>query len=116
MDLVLPTLLNDTERDLLRKELSWLGYGLAGTGLMARPGTETRGLRETLTEMQLTDKVVVMSARTQDWDGETAQQLTAALYRRVYLQSEIYLRTVLETEAGELPEAVPETRLRFGGI
>jgi DNA-binding transcriptional regulator PaaX len=51
-----------------------------------------------------------------DWGGQLAQQLTAALYQGIYSQSEMYLRTVMKTEHGELPEAAAETRCRFGGF
>lgn len=63
--LVLPAYVEE-ERDELRKELRWLGYGALATGLLARPGADRRSLDETLQELGAVDKVVVMNAHTEE--------------------------------------------------
>ncbi len=64
--LVLPTLLDNEEKELLRKELSWLGYGALTPGMLAHPSAERQPLDETLLELKLTDKVVVFIANTEE--------------------------------------------------
>ncbi len=63
--LVMPVYVGD-ERDQLRKELRWLGYGALASDILAWPGTERRSLDETLQELNVTDKVVVMNAHTEE--------------------------------------------------
>jgi phenylacetic acid degradation operon negative regulatory protein len=63
--LVIPAYVED-ERDELRKELRWLGYGALATGILARPGADRRSLDETLQELGVVDKVVVMNAHTEE--------------------------------------------------
>lgn len=64
--LILAGFLNDRQRDLLRRELQWLGYGTLTPGMMAHPSGDRRPLDETLQEMELTDRVTVLSATTED--------------------------------------------------
>lgn len=64
--LVLPAFIVDEEREELRKELRWLGYGALATGMLARPGADRRSLDETLQELGVVDKVVVMNAHTEE--------------------------------------------------
>lgn len=64
--LVLPTLCSNKERDLLRRELSWLGYGALSSGMLGHPSGDRQSLDETLLELKLTDKVVVLIASTGD--------------------------------------------------
>ncbi len=62
--LVIASDLRDEERERLRKELSWLGYGQISGGVMLHPGVTARGLDETLQDLGLANDVVVMDART----------------------------------------------------
>ncbi len=64
--LVLPTSCNGEEKELLYKELSWLGYGALTPGMLAHPSADRQSLDETLVEFKLTDKVVVLIANTED--------------------------------------------------
>ncbi len=64
--LVLPSFLIDNEREQLRKQLGWEGYTGLASGVMGRPGGDRRALDETLQELGLAEKVVVMNAHTDD--------------------------------------------------
>lgn len=64
--LVIPGLVSDQQRDALRKELSWLGYGALSPGLMAYPGADRQSLDETLQELGVADKVAVLNAHTEE--------------------------------------------------
>ena len=58
--------LTEKERDLLRKELRWLGFGSLFPGVMAKPGAERRSLDETLRELGLQEKVLIMRSHPDD--------------------------------------------------
>ena len=64
--LVLTGSVAESSREMLRRELQWLGFGNLGTGLMACPGANRQSLDETLSELQLTDQVAVMRATTDE--------------------------------------------------
>ncbi|MDJ0656942.1 MAG: phenylacetic acid degradation operon negative regulatory protein PaaX [Xanthomonadales bacterium] len=64
--LILAGFLNDRQRDALRRELHWLGYGTLTPGMMAHPSGDRGPLDETLAEMKLADRVTVLSATTED--------------------------------------------------
>jgi len=63
---VIPAFVTNEERDELRKELVWLGYGAIAPGMLAHPSGRRQSLDETLQEMAITDKVVVLKAETKD--------------------------------------------------
>ncbi|WP_019529457.1 phenylacetic acid degradation operon negative regulatory protein PaaX [Dasania marina] len=78
--LVLPAYVEE-ERDELRKELRWLGYGTLASGLLARPGADRRSLDETLQELDAVDKVVVMNAHTEELASQgVLKQLSKACW------------------------------------
>jgi phenylacetic acid degradation operon negative regulatory protein len=60
---VLPSTLPQSQRDALRKELSWAGYGTVAPGVLAHPSGDTETLLEILQETGTHDKVVPMAAR-----------------------------------------------------
>ena len=62
----MPSLCNHEEKDLLRRELSWLGYGALMPGLLAYPSADRQSLDETLMELGLTGKTLVYIAGTED--------------------------------------------------
>lgn len=64
--LVLPTLCTPGEKELLRRELSWLGYGVLLPGALACPSSDRQSLDETLQELGLTGKTLVFTAGTED--------------------------------------------------
>jgi phenylacetic acid degradation operon negative regulatory protein len=52
-------------KDLLRKELSWMGFGSLLNGMMAHPGAfDRRKLEATLQEMQIADQVAILESTT----------------------------------------------------
>jgi phenylacetic acid degradation operon negative regulatory protein len=63
---VLPAHLKDRERDRLRQQLQWLGFGTLVPGLMAHPSSNRQSLDETLEELDCAHRVVVLKCRTED--------------------------------------------------
>lgn len=63
---VLAGFLSDREREALRRELQWLGFGTLSPGMMAHPSHDRSAVDETLVAMGLTDKVSVLRAQTED--------------------------------------------------
>ncbi len=61
---ILPTTLAAPQRDALRKELSWAGYGTVAPGVLAHPSSDTDTLLEILQETGTHDKAVTMTARS----------------------------------------------------
>jgi phenylacetic acid degradation operon negative regulatory protein len=73
--LVIPAFLFNQERDQVRRDLLWSGYGAITPGLMAHPAGDRQSLDEILHEHKAADKVVVLQAHA----GEAASR--AALKR-----------------------------------
>ncbi|MCV6603858.1 MAG: phenylacetic acid degradation operon negative regulatory protein PaaX, partial [Porticoccaceae bacterium] len=69
---------SDKSRDLLRRELRWLGFGNLFPGVMAKPGADRLSLDETLKELGLQQQVVVMRSQPDDVAS------TGQLKKRVY--------------------------------
>ncbi len=63
---VIPAFVANENREDLRKELLWLGYGAIAPGILAHPSGVRQPLDETLQEMGLTDMVVVLKAETEE--------------------------------------------------
>ena len=61
--LVIPTVIADEHKDALRKSLFWQGFRLLSSGVYARPSNDRQSLDETLSEMNISDRVVVLKAR-----------------------------------------------------
>lgn len=59
---VLPSSLTTAQRDPLRKELLWAGYGPLAPGVLAHPSANTEQLLAILQETATHDKVVAMTA------------------------------------------------------
>lgn len=70
--LVLLSALDATERESVRKELSWLGFGAISTSLMAHPAAEPDDLKTLLARLGVQDEVVVMNGRTSDESQDDA--------------------------------------------
>ena len=69
--LVFSSLLEARQREDLRRELRWLGYGALAPGVMAHPSADRQSLAETLHELRLTDRVAVMTASSADGAGSS---------------------------------------------
>lgn len=74
---VMPSFLVDEEREQLRRQLRWEGYGTLASGILGHPGGDRRALDETLQELGVSDKVVVMNAHTEDAASQVALQALA---------------------------------------
>ena len=72
--LVLLSALDPAQRDVVRKELSWLGFGATSTSLMAHPAAELGDLQALLLRLGLQDEVVVMNGRTPDESQDDAMR------------------------------------------
>jgi len=59
---ILPSSLTTNQRDTLRKELLWAGYGTLAPGVLAHPSADTEGLLGILQDTACHDKVVAMTA------------------------------------------------------
>ena len=72
--LVLLSGLDATERESVRKELSWLGFGATSTSLLAHPSADVDDLKSLLTRLGVQDDVVVMNGRTPDESQNNAMR------------------------------------------
>ena len=64
--LVLPLYVPSDARDALSKSLEWQGYGRLTPGLFAHASADQDSLRETIGELDLSGKVVVLQAKSED--------------------------------------------------
>ena len=62
--LVLPAFVTDRERELLRRDLQWQGFGALAPGLLAHPSADQASLRATIEERRVAGKVVILEARS----------------------------------------------------
>ena len=72
--LVLLSALDAAQRETVRKELSWLGFGATSTSLMAHPAADFDDLRAVLARLGVQDEVVVMNGRTPDESQDDAMR------------------------------------------
>ncbi len=72
--LVLLSALDAAQRETVRKELSWLGFGASSTSLMAHPAADLDDLRAVLARLGVQDEVVVMNGRTPDGSQDDAMR------------------------------------------
>ena len=72
--LVLLSALDATQRESVRKELSWLGFGATSTSLMAHPAADLDDLKTLLARLGVQDEVVVMNGRTPDESQDDAMR------------------------------------------
>ncbi|TAN50544.1 MAG: phenylacetic acid degradation operon negative regulatory protein PaaX [Rhodospirillales bacterium] len=61
--MILATGVLPEERDALRRELAWQGFGQMGPNLLAHPGADAAELAATLDERGMAERVVVMKSR-----------------------------------------------------
>lgn len=59
---LIPGSLTGAQRDQLRKELTWAGYGALASGILAHPSADSEALLDILQETGAHDKVVAMRA------------------------------------------------------
>ncbi|HXH03593.1 MAG TPA: phenylacetic acid degradation operon negative regulatory protein PaaX [Candidatus Competibacteraceae bacterium] len=58
--------LDGEQREQIRRELSWQGFGMIAPGVLAHPGRDTGEVMDTLQALEVQDKVVVMTARSEE--------------------------------------------------
>lgn len=59
---VLPADLAPLRREELKRELGWLGFGQVAANVLAHPTPDAEAVRQTLLDLRLGDKVIVMNA------------------------------------------------------
>ena len=64
--LLIPQNIPDSQREQFRRSLDWQGYRTITAGTYAKPGDGGQALRETLEEFGVTDKVIILDAKTAD--------------------------------------------------
>ena len=78
--LVVPAFAETEQRDLLKRELGWLGFATLANGVLAHPCANQESLRETIEELDLGDLIVVLRASTDE-------VLSDAVLKRLMRQS-----------------------------
>lgn len=74
--LVLPAFVDGAQRDELKRELSWLGFGTLATGVLAHPSADQASLQATLDELGLSDASIVLRAHEETiGTGDTLRRL-----------------------------------------
>jgi phenylacetic acid degradation operon negative regulatory protein len=74
---VIPAFADGGQREQLRRELSWLGFGAIANGVLAHPSANQESLAETLQELKLDNAAVVLRASTASVASrEVLKQLT----------------------------------------
>lgn len=66
------------DRARLREELEWEGYATLAPGVFARPGADPQTLRETLDELELGRKVVVLEGGKAEGDSPVSELVQEA--------------------------------------
>lgn len=66
------------DRARLREELEWEGYATLASGVFARPGANPQALRETLDELALAQKVVVLEGGKAEGDSPVSKLVQEA--------------------------------------
>jgi len=63
--LVIPAFADPGQREQLKRELGWLGFGAIANGVLAHPNANQESLAATLAELDLGNLVVTLRARTE---------------------------------------------------
>ncbi len=80
--LVMPAFVSNSEKEVLRRELLWLGYGALSAAVLAHPSADRCSLDETLQELDLVQKVIVLQANTTELASrEALKRLTHTSWR-----------------------------------
>ncbi|MGR8947308.1 MAG: PaaX family transcriptional regulator [Gammaproteobacteria bacterium] len=114
---VLLSLLESTDRDQFRKELSWQGFGQVNHGVFVHPSANEDVLKELIDDFDAADSIVVMRAMTSEITSRAALE---GLTYKAWKLSEIQPRFERfckffsrMTVAVEAPEANIGGRLKF---
>ena len=62
------------QRDSLRRDLGWLGFGQLSSGIMLHPDPDMAAMRQVLTDSGIGDKAVVMNATAESWTSPDSIQ------------------------------------------
>jgi phenylacetic acid degradation operon negative regulatory protein len=67
---VITSELGNTVRDVLRKELVWLGFGTIAPGVMAHPMANRDSLMGTVRELGVQEGTIILRVRKDPWSSE----------------------------------------------
>ncbi len=87
--LVVPAFAELAQRERLKRELSWLGFGTLTNGVLAHPCANQESLSETIEELNLGDLIVILRART---DQVLSDTVLKRLMRQSWRLDELGLR------------------------
>lgn len=74
--------LSAEERESVKRDLLWEGFGLLAPGVLARPQADSTGVQELLQEAQVEDKVALMrAASVGEFSTRPMQQLAAECWK-----------------------------------
>ncbi len=64
--IVMPCFVDETNLPVLKRQLLWMGFSALSSGAYAHPSIDQTSLEETISELALSDSVIVFSSRTFD--------------------------------------------------
>jgi len=82
--LVIPTKIPEEQMPTFKRQLNWLGFSSLSSGVYAHPSVDKQSLEETITELDLTDSVIVFESKTLDNDSD--EVLRDLVHRRWNIQ------------------------------
>lgn len=68
--IVIPSFVPESQMQSFKRQLRWLGFSSLASGTLAHPSIDKKSLEETLEEMALTNKVIVIEGRTIDLQSD----------------------------------------------
>ena len=106
--IVLPTFVPEHALTNFKKQLNWLGFSSISSGVFAHPSLNKSSLEDTLTELNLTDSVVVFQSKT--IDDSSANVLKNLVEKRWKLAElgEQYQQFINRYQAFNSPEVLKE--------
>ncbi|TQV71525.1 phenylacetic acid degradation operon negative regulatory protein PaaX [Aliikangiella marina] len=82
--IVLPSFVDEEELPSFKRQLRWLGFSQLASGAYAHPSIDKGSLEETISELELTDSVVVFESKT--IDDESTNVLKSLVQQRWQLE------------------------------
>ncbi|WP_444998416.1 PaaX family transcriptional regulator [Aliikangiella sp. IMCC44359] len=69
--IIMPSFVCDEKMILLKRQLQWLGFSPLSSGAYAHPSIDSSSLEETITELELSDSVIIFSGQTFDCQSQS---------------------------------------------
>ncbi len=104
---ILPQM-SQADRQVLRRELTWLGFGQISPTFLVHPSTDSVAVKRTVTELQLENQVFAFRAAMEDFiDSATVQTAIAQAWPLEELESD-YRRFTTQFDGIETGDAIKE--------